>query len=156
MQVFYEQDANISVLKDSVIAVLGYGSQGHAHAQNLRDSGFNVVVGQRPGSTNYELAKSHGFDPLPAAEAAEKADMIQILVPDTVQAAVYEKDVLPTLKPGKTLVFSHGFNIHYSQIVPPQDIDVIMVAPKSPGHLVRRQYENGVGVPGLAAVYQDY
>lgn len=156
MQVFYEADADISVIKDSVIAVIGYGSQGHAHAQNLRDSGFKVVVGQRPGSANWELAKKHGFDPVSASEAAEQADVIQILLPDTVQPQIYENEVLPALKPGKALVFSHGFNIHYSQIVPPKDVDVIMVAPKSPGHLVRRQYENGVGVPGLAAVYQDY
>lgn len=156
MQVFYEADADISVIKDSVIAVIGYGSQGHAHAQNLRDSGFKVVVGQRPGSANWELARKHGFDPVSASEAAEKADVIQILLPDTVQPQIYENEVFPALKPGKALVFSHGFNIHYSQIVPPRDVDVIMVAPKSPGHLVRRQYENGVGVPGLAAVYQDY
>jgi len=156
MQVYYEADADISVIKDSVIAVIGYGSQGHAHAQNLRDSGFKVVVGQRPGSANWELAKKHGFDPVSASEAAEKADVIQILLPDTVQPQIYENEVFPALKPGKALVFSHGFNIHYSQIVPPRDVDVIMVAPKSPGHLVRRQYENGVGVPGLAAVYQDY
>lgn len=156
MQVFYEADADISVIKDSVIAVIGYGSQGHAHAQNLRDSGFKVVVGQRPGSANWDLAKKHGFEPVSASEAAEQADVIQILLPDTVQPQIYENDVLPALKPGKALVFSHGFNIHYSQIVPPKDVDVIMVAPKSPGHLVRRQYENGVGVPGLAAVYQDF
>jgi ketol-acid reductoisomerase len=156
MQVFYEADADISVIKDSVIAVIGYGSQGHAHAQNLRDSGFKVVVGQRPGSANWDLAQKHGFEPVSASEAAEQADVIQILLPDTVQPQVYENDVLPALKPGKALVFSHGFNIHYSQIVPPKDVDVIMVAPKSPGHLVRRQYESGVGVPGLAAVYQDF
>jgi ketol-acid reductoisomerase len=156
MQVFYEADADISVIKDSVIAVIGYGSQGHAHAQNLRDSGFKVVVGQRPGSANWDLAQKHGFEPVSASEAAEQADVIQILLPDTVQPQVYENDVLPALKPGKALVFSHGFNIHYSQIVPPKDVDVIMVAPTSPGHLVRRQYESGVGVPGLAAVYQDF
>ncbi len=156
MQVFYEADVDVSVMRNAVVAVLGYGSQGHAHAQNLRDSGFNVIVGQRPGSTNWELAKEHGFDPVPAAEAADKAEIIQILVPDMVQAKIYQNDVLPTLKAGKTLVFSHGFNIHYQQIEPPRDVDVIMIAPKSPGHLVRREYVNGGGVPGLAAVYQDH
>ncbi|MFO7818023.1 MAG: ketol-acid reductoisomerase [Desulfovibrionales bacterium] len=155
MQVYYEADADIAVMKDSIIAVLGYGSQGHAHAQNLKESGFKVLVGQRSGSANWKLAKKHGFEPVSAAEACKQADVIQILVPDTVQPKVYENDILPALSPGKTLVFSHGFNIHYNQIVPPDDIDVIMVAPKSPGHLVRREYESGGGVPALAAVYQN-
>ena len=155
MQVFYEQDADLNRLKDSTIAVIGYGSQGHAHAQNLRDSGLEVVVGQRPGGRNYELAREHGFSPMNASEAAEKADLIQILVPDQYQPAVYEEAVKPNLKAGKTLVFSHGFNIHYNQIQPPEDVDVIMVAPKAPGHLVRREFERGAGVPSLVAVQQD-
>jgi len=155
MRVFYEEDADLNLLKEASIAVIGYGSQGHAHAQNLRDSGLDVLVGQRPGGRNYELAKEHGFSPMNAAEAAERADIIQILVPDQYQPAVYERDVAPNLKEGKTLVFSHGFNIHYNQIQPPESVDVIMVAPKAPGHLVRREFERGAGVPSLVAVHQD-
>ncbi len=155
MQVYYDKDADLGVLKDKLIAVVGYGSQGHAQAQNLRDSGLKVIVAQRPGGPNYDLAKEHGFDPVSVKEAAEKADIIQILIPDQYQPAVYKSDILPYLKEGKTLVFSHGFNIHFHQIVPPEYVDVIMVAPKGPGHLVRREYERGFGVPSLAAVYQD-
>lgn len=155
MEVYYEKDANLDVLKDKVIAIIGYGSQGHAQALNLRDSGLNVIVAQRPGGPNYELAKKHGFEPMSVKEAAEKADIIQILIPDQYQSKVYKEDILPYLKPGKVLGFSHGFNVHFNQIVPPSDVDVIMVAPKGPGHLVRREYEKGFGVPSLAAVYQD-
>jgi ketol-acid reductoisomerase len=155
MQVYYDKDADLKVISDKLIAVIGYGSQGHAQAQNLRDSGLNVIVAQRPGGPNYELAKEHGFEPVSVKEAAEKADIIQILIPDQHQPRVYREEILPFLKQGKTLVFSHGFNIHFNQIVPPPDIDVIMVAPKGPGHLVRREYEKGFGVPALAAVYQD-
>lgn len=155
MEVFYEKDANLDVLKGKLVAIIGYGSQGHAQALNLRDSGLNVIVAQRPGSPNYDLAKEHGFEPMSVKEAAEKADLIQILIPDQYQAKVYNEDILPALKPGKILGFSHGFNIHFHQIVPPKDVDVIMVAPKGPGHLVRREYEKGFGVPSLAAVYQD-
>ncbi len=154
MKVFYEQDADLGHLANKTVAIIGYGSQGHAHAQNLRDSGVNVIVGQRPGGRNYELAKEHGFAPVDAAEAAAKADCIMILVPDQHQAAVYNEAVAPTVS-GKTLFFAHGFNIHFSQIMPPADVDVVMVAPKGPGHLVRRVYEQGGGVPCLVAVHQD-
>lgn len=154
MKVFYEQDADLGILADKTVAVIGYGSQGHAHAQNLRDSGVNVIVGQRPGGRNYELAKEHGFAPMDAAEAAAKADCIMILVPDQHQAAIYNEAIAPTVS-GKTLFFAHGFNIHFSQIMPPADVDVVMVAPKGPGHLVRRVYEQGGGVPCLVAVHQD-
>lgn len=155
MKVYYEQDANLELLKNKTVAVIGYGSQGHAHAQNLRDSGVNVVVGQRPGGANYDLAKEHGFEPLSAADAAAKADCIMILVPDQYQRAVYEADIKPNLKSGNTLFFAHGFNIHFSQIVAPKDVNVVMVAPKGPGHLVRRVYTEGGGVPCLVAVHQD-
>lgn len=155
MKIYYEQDCPLEPLKGQTIAVIGYGSQGHAHAQNLRDSGLDVVVGQRPGSVNYELAKKHGFEPVSAAEAAERADVIMVLVPDHVQADLYREAIEPGLKPGNMLMFSHGFNIHFGQIVPPKDVDVTMVAPKGPGHLVRREYETGAGVPCLVAVQQD-
>ncbi|MBR4741533.1 MAG: NAD(P)-binding domain-containing protein, partial [Desulfovibrio sp.] len=124
MKVYYDQDADLKVLHDKTVAVIGYGSQGHAHAQNLRDSGVKVVVGQRPGSANYELAKEHGFDPVSAAEAAKLGDLIMILLPDEVQAQVYEEDIKPNLKAGKCLLFAHGFNIHFGQIRPPKDVDV--------------------------------
>lgn len=155
MRVFYEQDADLGLLQNKTVAVIGYGSQGHAQAQNLRDSGIEVLVGQRPGGRNYELTKEHGFEPLSAAEAAERADLIQVLLPDQHQAAVYTQDILPHLNGQKALVFSHGFNIHFNQIVPPTDVDVFMIAPKGPGHLVRREYEKGGGVPCLVAVQQD-
>ncbi|MDL2291315.1 ketol-acid reductoisomerase [Desulfovibrio sp. OttesenSCG-928-F20] len=155
MKVYYEQEADMNVLKGKTIAVIGYGSQGHAHAQNLRDSGLDVVVGQRPGGLNYELAKEHGFAPLSAAEAAKKADIIMILLPDQHQATVYEKDIKPHLGKGKSLLFAHGFNIHFGQIVPPADVDVFLIAPKGPGHLVRRTYVEGGGVPCLVAIHQD-
>ncbi|MFP4391317.1 MAG: ketol-acid reductoisomerase [Desulfohalobiaceae bacterium] len=155
MQVYYEQDADLKLLQDKTIAIIGYGSQGHAHAQNLRDSGLRVIVAQRPGSKNYELAKKHGFEPVSVSDAAKEADLIQILLPDQYQPRVFEQDILPQLGSNKTLVFSHGFNIHYHQIQPPRDVDVIMIAPKGPGHLVRREYETGAGVPALVAVHQD-
>ncbi len=155
MKIYYENDADLNVLKDKVVAIIGYGSQGHAHAQNLRDSGVNVVVGQRPGGANYELAKEHGFEPLSAAEAARRADIIMLLLPDQHQARVFKEDILPNLTPGKSLVFAHGFNIHFGQIEPPADVDVFMVAPKGPGHLVRRTFTEGGGVPCLIAVQQD-
>ena len=156
MKIYYEQDAPMDVLKGKTIAVIGYGSQGHAHAQNLRDSGLSVIVGQRPGSANYELAIKHGFKPVSAAEAAAKGDLIMVLVPDQVQGKLYKEDIEPNLQPGNMLLFAHGFNIHFGQIVPPADIDVTMVAPKGPGHLVRREYERGAGVPCLVATYQDH
>lgn len=155
MKVYYDQDADLSLLKDKTIAIVGYGSQGHAHALNLRDSGMNVIVAQRPGGPNYDLAKEHGFEPMSVSDAAKKADMIMILLPDEVQADVYKKDIAPVLTAGKTLLFAHGFNIHFQQIVPPKDVNVIMAAPKGPGHLVRRVFTEGAGVPDLIAVYQD-
>jgi len=154
-KMYYENDADLKVLSDKTIAVIGYGSQGHAQAQNLRDSGLTVIVSELPGTDNYKLAESHGFKPVSAREAAEKADIVQILSQDHVQAKLYETDVRPFMKKGKTLVFSHGFNIHYGQIVPPADVDVIMIAPKGPGHLVRIEYEKGAGVPCLVALHND-
>lgn len=155
MKVYYDKDADLNILKDKVVAIIGYGSQGHAHAQNLRDSGVQVIIGQRPGGPNWHLAREHGFEPVSAAEAAKKADLIQILVQDQYQPKVYQEEILPNLTAGKTLVFGHGFNIHYNQIVPPKDVDVVMIAPKGPGHLVRREFEKGGGVPCLVAVHQD-
>ena len=155
MKVYYDKDANLDILKDKVVAIIGYGSQGHAHAQNLRDSGVNVVVGQRPGGANYDLAKEHGFEPLSVAEAAKRADLIMLLLPDQHQAKIYREDVLPNLGAGKSLIFAHGFNIHFGQIEPPADVDVFMVAPKGPGHLVRRTFTEGGGVPCLIAIHQD-
>jgi ketol-acid reductoisomerase len=151
--IYYDDDADLSLLKEKTIAILGYGSQGHAQAQNLRDSGCNVVIGQRKGSPNYDLAVSHGFDPMPADEAAKAGDLINILLPDEVQADVYRDHVRPHLKPGNLLLCSHGFNIHFGQIVPPQGVDAGLVAPKGPGHLVRSEYVKGGGVPGLIAMY---
>lgn len=152
---YYDNDANLDVLKGKTVAVIGYGSQGHAHALNMRDSGINVIVANRPGSANYRAAVNDGFSPMSAAEAAVQADVIVLLAPDQVQPEIYYNDIEPHLTEGKALVFSHGFNIHFKQIVPPENVDVFMVAPKSPGHLVRRMYEAGQGVPGLLAVYQD-
>lgn len=154
-KMYYDNDADLSVLDNRKIAVIGYGSQGHAQAQNLRDSGLNVLVSELPGTDNYKLAESHNFKPVTAREAAEEADIIQILAQDHVQAMLYENEVKPFMKKGKTLVFSHGFNIHFGQIVPPEDVDVVMVAPKGPGHLVRSEYEKGGGVPCLVAVEND-
>ena len=155
MKIYYEKDAKPAVLKKRTIAIIGYGSQGHAQAQNLRDSGFNVIVSELKGTANYKQAVKDGFKPLSAAEAADSADVIQILLPDQIQADVYFADIARHMKKGKALVFSHGFNIHFGQIVPPAGVDVIMVAPKGPGHLVRRIYTEGGGVPCLIAVQQD-
>ena len=155
IKMYYDKDAKMEVLKSKTIAVIGYGSQGHAQAQNLKESGYNVVVSEVPGTANYALAEKHGFKPMTAAEAAKAADVIQILLPDEVQKKVYEAEIKDQLVAGNALVFSHGFNIHFGQIVPPADVDVYMVAPKGPGHLVRREYEVGAGVPALIAVYQD-
>ena len=154
-KIYTDKDANLKTLKDKKISIIGYGSQGHAHAQNLRDSGFNVIVGQRKGSPNYNLAVEHGFKPVSADKATQQGDLISLLIPDEVQAGVYEKEIKPHLKKGKTLLFSHGFNIHFGQVVPPKDIDVIMVAPKGPGHLVRSEYVKGGGVPCLMAIHQN-
>ncbi|ABB13764.1 MULTISPECIES: ketol-acid reductoisomerase [Carboxydothermus] len=154
-KVYYDQDANLELLREKKIAIIGYGSQGHAQAQNLKDSGLNVVVGLHKKSKSREKAEADGFTVMKVDEAAQWADIIQILVPDQIQGELYRDKIEEHLKPGKALMFSHGFNIHYGQIVPPPDVDVFLVAPKSPGHLVRRMYLEGKGVPGLIAVYQD-
>ncbi len=155
MKIYYDKDANLSALKGKKIAIIGYGSQGHAQAQNLRDSGLNVIVAEMKGTENYQFALRDGFKPISTAEASKQADLIQILTQDHVQAKLYETDVKPNLQKGKTLLFSHGFNIHYGQIVPTKEIDVVMIAPKGPGHLVRREFQKGAGVPSLVAIYQD-
>lgn len=155
MKIYYDSDADLGLLQGKKVAIIGYGSQGHAQAQNLRDSGVDVIVGQRKGGPNYDLAKEHGFEPVSAREAAENAQIVQILTPDHVQAKLYEEEVAPQMTKGKTLVFSHGFNIHFGQIQPALYIDVVMVAPKGPGHLVRSEYERGAGVPSLVAIHQD-
>ncbi len=152
--IYYDDDADSTVLDDRTVAVIGYGSQGHAHAQNLDDSGVDVVVGLREGSTSREAARADGLAVATPHNAAERADVVSLLVPDTVQPAVYET-VEGALDPGDTLQFAHGFNIHYGQIEPSEDVDVTMVAPKSPAHLVLRNYESEQGTPGLLAVYQD-
>ncbi|MCD5406056.1 MAG: ketol-acid reductoisomerase [Desulfotomaculum sp.] len=154
-KIFYDQDADLNVLKDKTIAVLGYGSQGHAQALNLKDSGLNVIIGLKKGSKSWKKAEDAGFEVLTVSEASAKADIIQVLLPDEIQRNVYEQEIKEHLTSGKALMFSHGFNIHFNQIVPPEDVDVFMVAPKGPGHLVRRMYEEGKGVPALLAVHQD-
>ncbi|GAB6988340.1 ketol-acid reductoisomerase [Paenibacillus pini] len=151
---YYEQDSDLNVLKGKTIAVIGYGSQGHAQAQNLRDSGINVVIGLREGKS-FDKAKNDGFEVLSVADATRKADVVQILMPDETQASVYKNDIEPNLKKGAALMFSHGFNIHFGQINAPAEADVLLVAPKSPGHMVRRTYVEGFGVPGLIAIEQD-
>ena len=155
VQIFYNEDADLKHLSDKKIAIIGYGSQGHAQAQNLKDSGLDVLIGLRKGRS-WDQALKDGFDVLSVAEAANRGDIVQLLLPDERQAAVYRAEIEPQLQEGNALSFSHGFNIHYNQIVPPADVDVIMVAPKGPGHLVRRIYTQGEGVPALVAVYQDY
>jgi len=154
MHMWYENDANLNHLSGKTVAVIGYGSQGHAQAQNLRDSGVRVIIAQRPGKSA-ESAKEAGFSVVTVAEAAQTADVLQILLPDETQARVYKEEISPYLRAGQTLMFSHGFNIHFRQIAPPEFVDVIMVAPKGPGHLVRRVYEGGAGVPALIAIEQD-
>lgn len=156
VKVYYDQDADLKYLAGKTVAVIGYGSQGHAQAQNLRDSGVNVVVGLREGSQSWPRAEADGLKVLPTAEAVKAADVVQVLVPDEKQAQLYREEIKPHLKPGKALCFSHGFNIHFHQIVPEPETDVFMVAPKGPGHLVRRMYQEGKGVPALMAVHQDY
>ena len=152
---YYDNDADLALITGKTVAIIGFGSQGHAHAQNLRDSGVNVVVSDLPGSPNARRAEKAGFGVLSAADAARQADVVMMLVPDDVQARLYKSDVAPNLNAGDALAFAHGFNIHFSQIMPPADVDVIMVAPKGPGHLVRRQFEEGKGVPSLIAIHQD-
>jgi len=154
-KIFYDRDADLDFLKKKTVAIIGYGSQGHAQAQNLRDSGVDVIVSELPGTPNHAIAVSHGFQPVDAAEATRRGDIVQMLIPDTAQAALWRSVVGPAMKPGKGLCFSHGFNIHYRTIEPPKDIDVFMIAPKGPGHLVRSEFERGAGVPCLVAVEQD-
>jgi len=155
MKIYYDKDANLKDLAGKTYAIIGYGSQGHAHALNLKESGVNVIVGQRQGGPGAERAKADGWAPYTAAEAAAKADIIHFLLPDQTQRECYEKEVKQHLTAGKALVFSHGFNIHYGIIQPPANVDVYMVAPKGPGHLVRRTFTEGGGVPCLVAVYQN-
>lgn len=154
-KIYYEKDADLGVLKEKVIAIVGYGNQGHAQAQNLRDSGLKIIVGELEGSPGWMRAKEAGFEVETAKKVAQKANIIQILVPDEFQAKLYQTDILPLLKKGNALGFSHGFNIHFHQIVPPQWVDVFMVAPKGPGVLLRRTYQEGKGVPCLIAIEQD-
>jgi ketol-acid reductoisomerase len=151
-KIYYEDDADLSLLKNKTIAIMGYGSQGHAQAQNLRDSGCNVIVGQRKGSANYELAVSHGFSPLPLAEATKAADVVNMLLPDEVQGDLFRNEIRPNLKKGNLLLCSHGFNVHFGQVVAPDGVDSALVAPKGPGHLVRSEYVKGGGVPCLIAL----
>ena len=155
LKIYHDKDADLNALKNKTIAIVGYGIQGRGQALNLRDSGLNVVIAQRPGGPNYEQATKDGFEPVDVSTAAKKADVIQILAQDHLQAEIYKKDIKRYMKKGKSLVFSHGFNIHFKQIKPSADIDVWMIAPKGPGSLVRRQYEEGRGVPCLVAIHQD-
>jgi ketol-acid reductoisomerase len=154
-RLYYDNDANLDLLNGKTVAIVGYGSQGHAHALNLKDSGVTVIVGLYEGSKSTAKAREAGLEVVSVAEAAQRADFIMILLPDEVQKTVYSNEILPNLSAGKVLAFAHGFNIHFGQVVPPADVDVVMVAPKGPGHLVRRTYEQGQGVPALFAVYQD-
>jgi ketol-acid reductoisomerase len=156
VEINYDKDIDIDILKGKKIAIIGYGSQGHAHAQNLKESGMDVIVGELEGSKPWEAAKSKGFDVLSADKAAKAADIIMILLPDQLQKEIYYKSIESNLEKGNVLCFAHGFNINYNQIVPKEDIDVIMIAPKGPGHIVRRMYAEGSGVPAVIAVYQDF
>ncbi len=155
--IYYEKDANLSLLDGKTIAIIGFGSQGHAHAMNLRDSGVSVVIGHRggEGSKTYAAATEAGFEVLSVADATAKADIVMVLIPDTIQQEIYENEIKPNLEAGNSLMFAHGLNIHYDLIKPEANIDVFMIAPKGPGHLVRYEYEDGAGVPCLVAVYQD-
>ena len=155
VEILYEKDVNPEVIQGKKIAIIGYGSQGHAHALNLKDSGCDVRVGLRPGSKSAEAAEEAGLKVMSIEEAAEEADLIMMLVPDEIQAKTYEEQIAPHLHAGDTLGFAHGFNIHFGYIKPPADVNVIMCAPKGPGHIVRRQYTEGSGVPDLACVFQD-
>ena len=155
-RIFYQQDCDLNLLKDKTVAIIGYGSQGHAHALNLKDSGVKVIIGLYNGSKSWAKAEAQGFEVFTAAEAAKQADIIMILINDEKQAAMYKKDIEPNLEEGNMLVFAHGFAIHFGQIVPPANVDVTMIAPKGPGHTVRSEYQAGKGVPCLVAVEQDY
>jgi ketol-acid reductoisomerase len=154
-KVYYDSDADLNLLKNKTVAVLGYGSQGHAHALNLKESGVDVIVGLYEGSKSWKQAEQHGLTVMQTAKAVRAADVIMVLLPDQTQKAVYDAEIAPNLEPGNTLMFAHGFNIHFGQIVPPASVDVSMIAPKSPGHMVRRLYQDGSGTPGLFAVHQD-
>ncbi|KST66455.1 ketol-acid reductoisomerase [Mastigocoleus testarum] len=154
-RMYYDEDGNLDLLAEKTIAIIGFGSQGHAHALNLKDSGMNVIVGLYPGSKSAKKAESAGLTVKNVADAAAAADFIMILLPDEVQKTVYQQEIAPHLKEGNIIAFAHGFNIHFGQVVPPDNVDVVMVAPKGPGHLVRRTYEQGQGVPCLFAVYQN-
>ena len=153
--IYYDRDADLGVLKGKKIAIMGYGSQGHAHAQNLRDSGMNVTVAELPGTDNYKLAVEHKFTPVSAAEATKTCDLLIMTLPDELQARIFKSEMAENLKPGKAIGFTHGFNIHFGQIVPPNGVDVIMIAPKGPGHLVRSEFVKGGGVPCLVAIEKD-
>ncbi|AWW28264.1 ketol-acid reductoisomerase [Acetobacterium carbinolicum] len=154
-KLFYDTDCNLGLLDGKTVAIIGYGSQGHAHALNLKESGVNVIVGLYEGSKSWPIAEAAGLKVMTAAEATKAADIVMILLPDERQAAIYKESILPNLEAGNSLVFAHGFNIHYGQIIPPADVNVFMIAPKGPGHTVRSQYQEGRGVPCLIAVYQD-
>ncbi len=150
--IYYDQDADLSALKNKTIAILGYGSQGHAQAQNLRDSGCKVIIGQRPGSPNYDLAVKHGFEPMPIEEATQQADIVNILLPDEVQGDLFRNGIRGHLQPGNILMCSHGFKVHFGQVEAPPGVDTLLVAPKGPGHLVRSEFVKGGGVPCLIAL----
>jgi len=154
--VYYSEDVDKSYIEDKKIAIIGYGSQGRGQAQNLNDSGYDVVVGLREGSSSREVAEEDGLEVMDIEKAAKRGDVVQVLIPDNVQPEVYQSQIEPGLEAGDALFFSHGFNIHYNQIQPPENADVVMVAPKGPGNLVRRVYTEGQGVPALLAIYQDY
>ncbi|AEA47397.1 ketol-acid reductoisomerase [Archaeoglobus veneficus] len=155
-KIYYDKDADLKLLKDKKVAIIGYGSQGHAHALNLKDSGIDVVIGLYKGSRSWDRAERDGFTVKEVDEAVSESNVISMLIPDIVQPAVFYREIKNNLKEGDMLLFAHGFNIHYNQIIPPSYVDVTMVAPKSPGHLVRRMYEEGKGVPALVAVHSDY
>ncbi len=156
-KIYYEKDADLKALSGKTVAIIGYGSQGHAHAMNLRDSGVKVVIGHKggAGSKTHQAAKEAGFEVLSVADAAKRADIVMILIPDTIQKDVYEQEIAPNLSPGNCVMFAHGFNIHFGRVQPAKDLDVFMIAPKGPGHLVRDEYVRGAGVPCLVAIHQD-
>lgn len=151
-KIYYDNDADLSLLKNRTVAILGYGSQGHAQAQNLRDSGCEVIIAEKPGTPNYELAEEQGFSPLSLAEATKQGDVINILLPDEIQADLFRSEIRDNLSPGNILMCSHGFNVHFGQVLAPAGVDTLLVAPKGPGHLVRSEYEKGGGVPCLVAI----
>ncbi len=155
LNVYYDKDCDINIIKSKTVAMIGFGSQGHAHAENLRDSGVNVVVGLRPNGSSWKKAEAKGFEVLTVAEATKKADVVMILLPDENQAEIYNNEIAPNLKDGATIAFGHGFNIHYGRIVPAENINVTMIAPKAPGHTVRSEFVKGGGIPDLIAVHQD-